>query len=157
MVKDDLRRFEESMKYVSSISPEECFRDDFAEPLYKMHMETPRWRLEKFCLDVEQNRQISPETLEWLADAGRQYLAGESTLALALGLEELKKRGRPIEKKAGMAGLRMFALKHFGNEKYDVALFQVMKESGLSERTVKRAYAVFANYAAYRGWCQKED
>ena len=156
---EEVDQFESWLQWALQISPEFYFRDDCGghQMMLEIVMEIPPRRLENFCFAVEQNKQISQETLEWLADAGRQYLAGESTLELALGLEEPKKPGRPPEKKANMAGLRMFALKHLGNEKYDVALLQVMEESKLSERSVKRAYALCRDYAAYCGWCQKAE
>ena len=154
----ELDQFAAHLEWALKVSPEFYFRDDAGgrEEMLEIINETPRRRLERFCLDVKQKRQISQETLEWLAVAGRQYLAGES-LKLALGLEEPKKPGRPREKKANMAGLRMFALKHIQNEKYDVALLQVMNESNLKERTVKRAYTACCKYAEYVDWCQKEE
>ena len=156
----EVDQFESWLQWALQTDPEFYFRDDCGghQMWLELLMDAPPRRLEKFCFMVEQNEQISQETLEWLADAGRQYLADESTnLALALGLKEPKKRGRPPEKKARMAGLRMFALKHLGNEKYDAALLQVMEESKISERSVKRAYAVCCNYAVYCGWCQKAE
>ena len=155
----EVEQFGAWLEWALKVPPEFYFRDNAGgqEEILEIINETPRRRLESFCVSVKQNDQISPETLEWLAAAGRQYLADESTLELALGLEEPKKRGRPPEKKASMAGLRMFALKHLGNEKYDVALMRVMGESNVSERSVKRAYAVCCKYAEYVGWCQKAE
>jgi len=151
--------FESWLQWALQVDAEFYFRDDSGGlgEQFSIIMETPPRRLENFCVAVEQDGQVSAETLEWLAAAGRQYLAGESTLELALGLEEPKKPGRAPDKKVSMAGLRMFALKHLGNEKYDVALLQVMEESKLSERSVKRAYALCRDYAVYCGWCQKAE
>ena len=152
-------QFAAHLEWALKVPPEFYFRDDSGglANAFEIITETPRRRLEYFCHAVENNSQISPETLEWLAAAGRQYLAGDPELALALGLEEPKKPGRPLNQKAQMAGLRMFALKHLGNEKYDAALLQVMEESKISERSIKRAYTLCTNYAAYCGWCQKEE
>ena len=147
------------LEWALKVQPEFYFRDNAGgqEEMLEIINETPRRRMEKFCHDAEKDRQISPETLEWLAAAGRQYLADESTLELALGLKEPKKRGRRPEKKAKMAGLRMFALMHLENEKYDVALLQVLNESKQKERTIVRAYSACCQYAEYVGWCQKAE
>ncbi len=150
----DVDYFQGWLEHALKIPPEFYFRDDSGglQEIFDIINQVPRRRLETFCGTVEQNGQISPETLEWLADAGRKYLADETTLEIALGLKA-PKRGRPTGK-AGAAGLRMFALMHLGNEKYNVALLIVVEESGVSERGIKDAYAKWKGYAEFCGWCK---
>ena len=150
----DVDRFDVMLEWALKVSPEFYFRDDRygLDSMHDIINQVPHRRLETFCHAVEQKGQISPETLEWLADAGRKYLADETTLEIALGLKA-PKRGRPTGK-AGAAGLRMFALMHLGNEKYNVALLIVVEESGVSERGIKDAYAKWKGYAEYCGWCK---
>ena len=154
-------QFEHFLRRALKIPPKELFAADFLDHanglFYDTYFESPLWQLEKFCLDVKNKRPISEETLEWLADAGRKYLEGKSTLALALGVEKPKRRGRPGEFKVILAGLRMFALVHCENEKYEVALLQVMEQSKISERNIKRAYAGWRDQGKGLMWGQKDE
>ena len=152
-------QFEHFLRRALKIPPKELFQTGFFEGPNSLFytLPTPRLRLEIFCSDVKNNRPISKETLEWLADAGAEYLEGKSTFTFALGVEKSKKRGRPAKSKALMAGLRMYALVHCENEKYEVALLQVMEESEMPERSVKRGYAEIRECSKQSGWCQKDE
>ncbi len=155
---DQLEHF---LKRALKYSPKDFFIADFLmrpnDLFYDTYQESKRCRLAMFCSDVKNNRPISEETLEWLADAGKEYLEGKSALSFALGVDDPEKRGRGKNWKAFMAGLRMFALVHCENEKYEVALLQVMEQSKVPERSIKRAYAEWREHSKHPRWCQKDE
>ena len=154
----NLNNFEWSLQMALETPPDEYFSDEAVQPtnmFAKLMEDSPRNRLKLFCHYVENDEQIPKETLQWLAEASRQYLEGERKLVTALGLEKPDKSSRRI--KQFHAGMRMFALMHCECEKYDVALLLVKEESGLGARNIQTNYAEVNECAKAFGWCKKTE
>ena len=153
----NLSNFEWALKMALETPPEEYFSDEAVQPtnMFAKLMHSPRNRLRQFCYYVENDEEIPKETLQWLADASKQYLDGKRHLVTALGLEKQDKSPRRI--KNFRAGMRMFALMNCKGEKHVVATDKVKEESGLSERHIQTHYAEVRDCAEAFGWCKKNE
>ena len=152
----NLNNFEWELKRAIETPPDEYFSDDAVQPtnmFAKLMGNSSRMRLRLFCHYVKSDEQIPKETLQWLADASRQYLDVGKNLVTALGLEKPDNSPRHI--KNFRAGMRMFALMRCKGDKHDAASLQVKEESGLSERTIQTHYAEVRDCARAFGWCKK--
>ena len=152
----NLNNFKWALKMALETPPDEYFSDEAVQPQNEFaKMYSPRNRLRQFCYCVENDKQIPKETLQWLADASRQYLDGERQLVTALSLEKRDKF--PSQNKNFRAGMRVFALMRCKGDKHDAATLQVEEESGLSERTIQTHYAEVRECAEAFGWCKKTE